>query len=448
VRREDRGGQRGGPPRQEQQPPWPTPFPLPEDTASALKARRQECANLGLWLDRYVDWEQGKSGLQQAMATKKRHAPMLKRDPLGVMEMGGETAALVAACQKRCESQRESLRSQGYHVSDTLVASPEYRLVVGFGAEHVLETSLSLHRIYGFPLIPGSSVKGVARAHAFWEIAERAGVPTVSPEASENERREEKTPLQLLDQLLSEGVPKNQEVRLERLKNHPACRETAELRSLDVEKWSALARDFYEVFGTTERRGGVTFLDAYPVGAPKLEPDVLNPHYTKYYGGGPTPPANYFEPVPTYFLTVARGSRFRFAIAGRDRKLVTLAEGWLGGALEEFGIGSKTASGYGLMALEGAARAGERGAPALSLDPDSQKADELIRGVEALRTQDVAGRINEFYEKWHGAKLSDPQKARVAAAIIKKVRQANREKVSSQKAWYRELLESATAEGN
>lgn len=37
------------------------------------------------------------------------------------------------------------------------------RLIVNHGAESILDNSIALHTYYGFPIIPGSAIKGVAR---------------------------------------------------------------------------------------------------------------------------------------------------------------------------------------------------------------------------------------------------------------------------------------------
>jgi CRISPR type III-B/RAMP module RAMP protein Cmr6 len=115
--------------------------------------------------------------------------------------------------------------------------------------------------------------------------------------------------------------------------------------------WQQGADDFYRVFGTTVTRGQVVFFDAYPMMVPKLKLDVLNPHYGDYYQSAAksVPPAAHLNPVPTYFLTVDRGSRFRFAVASKDPALAARAEGWLKSALTELGIGGKTAAGYGFF---------------------------------------------------------------------------------------------------
>lgn len=45
-------------------------------------------------------------------------------------------------------------------------ASLKHRLFLGLGVGSVLETNVTLHRAYGVPYIPGSALKGLARAYA------------------------------------------------------------------------------------------------------------------------------------------------------------------------------------------------------------------------------------------------------------------------------------------
>lgn len=40
-------------------------------------------------------------------------------------------------------------------------------MIVGLGGSSILETSITLHWLYGFPVIPGSAIKGVTKAYAF-----------------------------------------------------------------------------------------------------------------------------------------------------------------------------------------------------------------------------------------------------------------------------------------
>jgi len=289
-----------------------TVFPLPKDTTSVARAHGVRCQNLGLWLDHFILYEQRGNRWEQSKQSKKREAAPLNFQAIN---------PLLTACRKRWEAMLQSYEPDVARFT----ATPEWRVAIGLGAEHALETNLTLHRIYGTPFIPGSAVKGVTRAQAFWDIATKLGLPEES--------------LGNFDQLLSEGVEKTQQARWEEIGG-----------GRDFAVWQEASADFYKVFGTTESRGAVTFFDAYPTQAPKLKLDIMNPHYAPYYSDANqrTPPADYHSPVPVYFLTVER-TPFSFALASHDRQLRGTAEAWLRAALTEIGIGSKTAAGYGFM---------------------------------------------------------------------------------------------------
>ncbi len=119
--------------------------------------------------------------------------------------------------------------------------------------------------------------------------------------------------------------------------------------------------DFLNIFGRAPQKGEeesiaqsghAVFFDAIPRQVPKLELDIMNPHYPKYYQGGEWP-TDWQSPVPVYFLTVASGTEFRFAVGWRGllddgtRRLRDLAKKWLIGGLTELGAGAKTSAGYG-----------------------------------------------------------------------------------------------------
>lgn len=195
----------------------------------------------------------------------------------------------------------------------------DWRLVVGLGIESVYETSMTLHHVHGFPYIPGSSVKGIVRS---WVITEVFG------------ETNDDNGLKFTD-----------------LKG-------AETRALDD-------KGFIEIFGNTEKSGKVRFFDAFPTTPPKIETDVMNPHFRDYYRDqkGKTPPADYQEPVPVSFLTV-KDTSFRFILGMKEKEnriiaedslldqgivLLDVAGRWLNKALSEHGVGAKTAIGYGLM---------------------------------------------------------------------------------------------------
>ncbi|HXF04049.1 MAG TPA: type III-B CRISPR module RAMP protein Cmr6 [Blastocatellia bacterium] len=307
-----------------------------------MRTHGGKCQNLGLWLDRFILYERRGNQWEQSQQSKRREAA-----PLNLQRLN----QLLTACSRRWEAMLKSYEPDVVQFT----AEPEWRVVIGLGSGHVLETNITLHRIYGVPFIPASAVKGVTRAQAFWEIAEKLGVPSVSDDEAEwRGKAKRKTPLQLLNQLLSEGSVKEQTETLEQLQGDELCRDVAAVQSLNLDQWHALAGDFYAVFGTTKRQGKVIFFDAYPAQAPRMKLDVMNPHYADYYQqrvdktGRPTPPADYLSPVPVYFLTVER-TPFAFALASRDSHLRQTAEAWLRTALSNLGIGSKTAAGYGFF---------------------------------------------------------------------------------------------------
>lgn len=168
-----------------------------------------------------------------------------------------------------------------------------WRMIIGLGAAHPQETSMTLHHIYGIPYIPGSAIKGVTR---HWVILDKF---------NNDEKKAEKN------------------------------------------------EEFKQIFGIQDKQGKVIFFDAYPAGEIKLKIDVMTPHYGPYYSdtSGKTPPADYHNPNPIKFLTVEK-TKFKFFLASKDDDLRKKAFQWLKEALEKYGIGAKTYLGYGFFETE------------------------------------------------------------------------------------------------
>ena len=101
-------------------------------------------------------------------------------------------------------------------------------------------------------------------------------------------------------------------------------------------------------------RGGVTFHDALCIPSSSsssrcYEPDVLTVHQKPYYDGhGSEWPNDWNAPVPVPYLTVKPGVRFLLVIEGPPNATKVAME-MLIEALREWGIGAKTAAGYGTM---------------------------------------------------------------------------------------------------
>lgn len=205
-------------------------------------------------------------------------------------------AELVKAARYRWQSYIDALKA-------SFVSMPiDWRMVVGLGGNSVFETDITLHLLYGLPIIPGSALKGLTRA---WVETEKNDTTRVPGPA---------------------GKPIS---RVERIFGNQRKEET-------------------------QHTGSVIFFDAIVMNENfRLALDIMNPHYTQYYQEG-KPPSNDQNPVPVPFLTVM-GATFLFAIAPRNpfneeqKSDAQTALQWLQQALAEYGIGSKTSSGYGYM---------------------------------------------------------------------------------------------------
>ena len=109
-----------------------------------------------------------------------------------------------------------------------------------------------------------------------------------------------------------------------------------------------------ELFGTAGQDdgsgsiGAVTFLPAFPEGDLTLRSAVLTPHAGDYYSSnGSKPASGHQSPVPVEFVTVRKGV-FVGHILGPE-KAVAEARRLLIEAVDELGVGAKTATGYGYM---------------------------------------------------------------------------------------------------
>ncbi|MEL6256969.1 MAG: type III-B CRISPR module RAMP protein Cmr6, partial [Bacteroidota bacterium] len=205
-------------------------------------------------------------------------------------------------------------------------------LVAGLGKESVYETSMTLHHTYGIPYLPASNIKGICRS---WVIYSR-------------------------------------------FENDPA-------RAMKNPGFASLFGGDNKTHDKKARKGNILFLEAFPASPPTLQIDMMNPHHSKYYGDSKSRlyPHDHDSPIPVYFMTLGEKDvnneplQFNFhLISTKDIKLSSSQEllslgqnpegAWLPGlspdsnladlamyylseALEEQGIGAKTALGYGFF---------------------------------------------------------------------------------------------------
>lgn len=239
-------------------------LPAPKDTRDVFIKYFNQAKNPGLLFDRFTDAYLGNWTLD----IKKTCFEMIQKIPYD--------ADFLSYLKLRQESLFKVMKAKYFF------AQPDWRFISGLGSQHPLEVGFTFHRIYGIPIIAGSSLKGLARAYADFGLK----------------------------------VAKDE---------------------LDV------------VFGNQDKAGSAIFFDALPVDPPKLELDVMNPHYPDWYQSQ-EPPSNWQSPNPIFFLTVGKDTEFRFAVGerGKDGQIARdKAYYWLKEALREMGVGAKTSAGYG-----------------------------------------------------------------------------------------------------
>lgn len=187
-----------------------------------------------------------------------------------------------------------------------LLLRVEWRMVSGHGLQFgVLDNGLALHGTYGWPTLPGSTLKGLASAGARSQGAETEAV------------------------VRALGGPRP------RSKDEPRA-------------------------GREEhRRGSVCFLDALPdQSTMKVHDDVITPHQHPYYtstdtriretaqvGQKPSLPGEHHNPVPLPFLSIS--GDLRVDLMGDDAGDLDSVVEWLGEVGEELGGGGRTTAGYG-----------------------------------------------------------------------------------------------------
>ncbi len=280
------------------------------DAADASPRAPTHNPHPGLIFDKYIDtWSITQRGIcsVQPPVSQGQPSPKTRAGSKRVFydeQVGRNINHLATGLTTAIERQKLLV---GTLQGDSLELMTDWRFVSGLGTGHPFEAGFIWHRTLGVPYIPGSSVKGLLRAWA-------------KPE--------------------SEG-------------------------GWGGVQWSD---DVKALFGDTKDMGAgrLIVFDALPTAPPKLEVDIMNPHYGDYYSGktdanhNPIPPADYLSPNPIFFLAVAAGQEFRFHLAARPgayrsseeesrKRDLALGMKLLEEALTTIGAGGKTAVGYGVF---------------------------------------------------------------------------------------------------
>lgn len=251
--------------------------PLPAET----RAKLRQNSHPGLLLDKYVEsWD---ATALPGKLSERVQKPAL--ESVARLSQDAPPGLDLTALRSRRQGLFRALQAQCF---SCVTCGP---LTLHLARASALENAgICLHPLYGFVYLPGSGLKGMARAYA-----ETVWLPAQHDKA-------------------------------------------------------AAQASCAAVFGSTDCSGTIVFHDAWPVKWPRLIVDILNNHHADYYQNA-EPPGDWENPVPVYFLAVERDTEFEFALAKRradvSDALLDQAREWLLGALCHLGAGAKTNTGYG-----------------------------------------------------------------------------------------------------
>lgn len=302
------------------------PIPIPKTSADAWHRYKNEslAQNPGLIFERFMP-----------DASKMNREDAKKQGLVAVISSAEKIdQKLLADWNERYRKMVEAAKGRWFTLKT------EGQLIVGLGKGGPFEVGFTFHS-YGFPIIPGSSLKGLANAWSFLLIAEKLGVP---PNLWSD-----------LEKILA--AQENQK-QLETLLKKAELPANAPIHQGGLAAAGELPDQWRHIFGTQDRAGQVIFFDAIPTNTPILELDIMNPHYPDYYSdkGSKTPPTDWQNPNPILFLTVKPNTEFHFGLGWRrgqaDEALLNTAQNWLEQGLVELGAGAKTSAGYGYFQLE------------------------------------------------------------------------------------------------
>lgn len=184
------------------------------------------------------------------------------------------------------------------------------RLAVNLAGGILENANICLHPHFGYPYLPGSAVKGLARHAAWCEWNKLKG------EAKQAIAR-----------------------RIATVFGYPTGDDDDD--GLDA----ALKAE-----GEKDHAGCVAFLGAFPEDKANIEVDVLTCHHAKYYSGSKPQATDDESPNVQAFPVVRAGVTFCFPLVPLRKcgeAEMKAAKKWLIEAIEVNGAGAKTAAGYG-----------------------------------------------------------------------------------------------------
>lgn len=270
-------------------------------------AECDEKGNKGLWFDRFFDqydenkkWEVLKPSTNDA---DKGNAHWLNTH-FHNKKVGNDA-------QLTSHSTQQQQLAKGLQ-GNSHIFSADWHFVTGMGNPHPVENGFAWHPTLGVPYLTGAAVKGIVRNYI------------------ENYFNDEENDIDKKELLLN---------------------------------WFGSTSKDSSADGYISETGNIIFFDALPIEPVTLVVDIMTPHMGDWYQNGAekpntaeTVPADWHDPVPVTFLACKNISlQFSYALRQypNDEKYTPKAielddvKKVLTQALEYFGAGGKTATGYG-----------------------------------------------------------------------------------------------------
>jgi len=267
-------------------------------------AECDEKGNKGLWFDRFFDqyddnkWDVLKPSTNDA---DKGNAHWLNTH-FHNKKVGNDA-------QLTSHSTQQQQLAKGLQ-GNSHIFSADWHFVTGMGNPHPVENGFAWHPTLGVPYLTGAAVKGIVRSY--------------------------------IENYLDDGEENKQKLLL---------------------NWFGSTSKNPEADGYTSETGNIIFFDALPIDPVTLVVDIMTPHMGDWYQNGvdkpnesTTVPADWHDPIPVTFLACKDISlQFSYALRQypKDDKYTPETielddvKTVLTQALEYFGAGGKTATGYG-----------------------------------------------------------------------------------------------------
>jgi CRISPR-associated protein Cmr6 len=278
------------------------------------------------------------------------------------------------------------------------------RLMINMAGGVMENAGLCLDR-FGIPYIPGSTIKGCARRAALHSLREwtQSGKKPEASDACHPAVQSFDSPEAMLHRIaIVFGWGENEWTDPKSDFLWALSADSNILKTVHSSK---------DIHGISTHAGTVAFFPAHPNTDPGLDMDILTCHHPDYYG---KPTSDFApdteEPNPVTFPAVRAQSgddHFTFALCALRKQNVTtlqVAKVWLTLGLEVFGLGAKTAAGYGWFEVAAVTRKIEKRREDLLLERQRKEQDARVKAEQDAERQRAA----EYQKQLEG--LSESEK--------------------------------------